>query len=482
MANLHLVGPEDLAVRGEIRFEPGILACKRKAGNATGLSLPFDAGRMGRLALQTCLLPDREAPYILSVELARHRIKMFIAKSEEWQMFDLSDDHPATEAWESARQIFSRALIASDPVEAWELGCESLTLGIEATERLANAHAEILLHRRYGGRPASSSTLGVKIWPSRSSPKIQEIVQKEFDHIVIPLRWNQLEVEEGKYNWDPVDQWMQWAQTNGKPVLAGPLLDFSRGALPKWLYVWQHDYDTCRDLAYDHIERVVDRYKSAVSIWNVATGINVNDNFEFTAAQMMDLTRMVSLVVRQSRKGARTMVELAQPFGEFAARNRDSLAPLTFVDRLVQEGIRFDCLGVQVLLGESSAGHMCRDLMQISSMLDRLFLLEVPIVVSAGVPSRQADVDGGWWMNQWDSETQARWASRMFGIALSKPHVETINWNDLFDHDRSDLTEAGLINDAGHAKPALNKLIGLRRRLRKPLGPLNLKSKGKALR
>ena len=51
-------------------------------------------GPMGRIMLQTCLLPQRERPYDLAIELARHRIKMFIAKCEEWQMFDL--DHRAS--------------------------------------------------------------------------------------------------------------------------------------------------------------------------------------------------------------------------------------------------------------------------------------------------------------------------------------------------------------------------------------------------
>ena len=47
------------------------------------------------------------------------------------------------------------------------------------------------------------------------------------------------------------------------------------------MYVWQHDYSTLRDLAYEHVERIVQRYKSVVGMWNIAAGINVNDNFQF---------------------------------------------------------------------------------------------------------------------------------------------------------------------------------------------------------
>src|SRR5690606_37920746 len=119
------------------------------------------------LMLQTCLLPERDQPYLLSLELARHRIKMFIVKCEEWQMFDLSMDDPAMIAWEEARQLFTRALNTAAPAEADLLSRQSLVKGLEATERLASLHADILLHRRFGTRPASSTTLGVRIVPGK---------------------------------------------------------------------------------------------------------------------------------------------------------------------------------------------------------------------------------------------------------------------------------------------------------------------------
>src|SRR4051794_16524602 len=100
LVNAHLIGADDLAQRGDISFEDGQIICRKRGAEAVGISLLFDASPMGSLMLQTCLLPDRERPYLLSVELARHRIKMFIAKSEEWQMFDLSADHPAMRLWE----------------------------------------------------------------------------------------------------------------------------------------------------------------------------------------------------------------------------------------------------------------------------------------------------------------------------------------------------------------------------------------------
>jgi len=475
LPNAHLIGPEELVVPGEVAFEDGCIVGRKRTSQAVGLELLADAGPMGELMLPTCLLPDREKPYLLNVELARHRIKMFIAKSEDWQMFDLSAEHPAMQQWEKARQIFTRALITENPMKADRIARDALAHGIDATEKLALAHAEILLHRRFAQRPASSSTLGVRVAPKRDAKGLRDVLQKDFDVVALPMQWNELEVNEGSYNWAPLDGWMQWAQQVRKPVVGGPLLDFSPAALPEWMHVWQNDYDTCRDLAYDHIERVVQRYRNSVGMWNIASGLNVNDGFRFTFEQMMDLARMAALVVRQARPGARTMVELVQPFGEHLAFNKDSLPPARFVERLLQEGIRVDAVGVQLLFGSGTIGHTARDLMQISNVIDRFAFLEQPVLVSAmGAPSENIDRDGGHWHEQWSPEAQATWISRVFAMLMSKPFVETVFWTDLYDHPRAKLPAAGLITDTGRAKPGLSRLVGARRRLRKPLGPLKL--------
>src|SRR5262245_47526396 len=105
LVNAHLIGPDEQPVRGEVTFESGVIHCRKRGSQAVGLCLQYDTGSIGKFMLQTCLLPDRQEPYLLTVELARHRVKMFLAKSEEWVMFDLSAEHPAMKLWEEARQL-----------------------------------------------------------------------------------------------------------------------------------------------------------------------------------------------------------------------------------------------------------------------------------------------------------------------------------------------------------------------------------------
>ena len=90
------------------------------------------------------------------------------------------------------------------------------------------------------------------------------------------------------------------------------------------------------------------------------------------------------------------------------------------------------------------------------------------------MPSEPVDPVGGSWQEPWTPEQQQKWVSRLFAICMSKPFVESIFWTDLFDHPLADLPAAGLITDTGKPKPALARLVSLRKHLRKPLGPLKL--------
>ena len=117
-----MLGPADARLRAEIKFMPdevgGVFTCKTEECPDAALRVQVDTGRGGVLLLQTCLLPPREEPYDLVVELARHRVKTFIMKCEEWHMFDPALAPGAVETFESARNTFTDALLDDDDFQA----------------------------------------------------------------------------------------------------------------------------------------------------------------------------------------------------------------------------------------------------------------------------------------------------------------------------------------------------------------------------
>ena len=59
-----------------------------------------------------------------------------------------------------------------------------------------------------------------------------------------------------------------------------------------------------------------------------------------------------------------------------------------------------------------------------------------------------------------------------FAVAMSKPFVESIFWSDLIDHPGSEIPTSALLTDSDKPRPVLSKLVNMRKRLRKPLGPM----------
>jgi len=496
----HIVGSDDNPMRGDVVFVDGAGTVEIRATpigeDVVALSLPVRAGRAGHLMLQTCIAPTREEPYSLYVELARHRIKHFIQKCEEWQMWDPGLARGAMRMWEEARGHFAQALLAQDAIASERHAQRSLEVGIEASEHLAMSHAEILLHRRYGAKAASSTTLGVVVRPGTPrTPALEEAILRDFDVLHLRADWREIEPKRGKPDFTQLDRWMQWAAEKKKPVMLGPLLDLREEALPDHARVFRHDYESFRDLAYDHIDRVAARYATNVGIWNVGSGFHANEFLELSVDQMIDLSRRAVVQVRQRNRKANTLMELVDCFGEGSVaagmmrsersersdrprRRGERILPWRFAELLQQEGIALSAIGLRLTPGR--AGSVARDLFQLSCLLDRFLGRESRLMLTSfGVPSIPLDSKCGFWREGWSGKTQASWSGRAVYIGLSKPFVEALFWAEATD-GAPDAKGFGLFDEQGQPQPVLAKLSGIRKRLRKPLGPRVLHEDGPA--
>lgn len=524
-----LIGPGDVPCPGDVRFENGRIVGERNSQESTGLMLQFpvvlpgDPPRpLGLLTLDTCLLRSRKEPYLLSLELARRQIMQFLNRFEDWGMFDLSPTDPILEQFEAARRRFTAALVAQkhdDPTdrtrvtmsaEADRLAREALGLAVDAAERLALAHAEREFPRRVSGErynnaveiyrsvhqetpPASASILvpgtvgvtlptrpmvGVSVDPAQFTEPLQKVIQGSADFLVMPMRWIDMEPKEGEYAFATTDRWIEWAIRTAKvPVVAGPLIDFRPDVVPEWLYIWENDYETLRDLVAEHVRQIVTRYRRTVTRWTVVSGLHINRHFPMTIDQMIEMTRICVLVTRKLHPAAKVVVEVNQPFGEYLAYSRRALPPLAYVELLNQAGVGIDGVGLRVQLGRPGVGGSARDLMALSIMLDRFALLERPVYVTAtGVPSQplsdpskeDAFRDAGWWRSPWSPETQAAFASDFTAMALSRPFVHSVVWQDLYDSTRKarEMPFGGMMGPNGETKPVARSMMEMRRSIR----------------
>ncbi|MEX0744944.1 MAG: endo-1,4-beta-xylanase [Phycisphaeraceae bacterium] len=490
----HLLGADDVGIRAQIRFEEGMITCDKSHLGAVAFALQFAVGDdAGDLMLQTCLLPERDEPYLLSLELARHRLMRIISKQEEWHLFDLDAHSPLADRIAQAKAAFVEALCnAHLPAEADRLARQALRLGLDASEELALVQANLVLQRRRETGHVSRNVLGCGIRLPDDDPRAQQALLENFDYIRIPMPWRILEPAEQEYDWQYVDAWCEWAFRNRMPIVAGPIGSFTPDVVPDWLYIWQHDYETIRDLLYEHIERLVTRYRSVVALWDVISGVHVNNNFAFNFEQLMDLTRMAVTVVKKVQPTARTLVEITQPFGEYYARNQRSIPPLMYAEMVLQSGIPFDGYGLKLVMGQPAEGGRTRDLMQLSALLDKYHSLGRSIHVSGiAVPSEPVAVqvaaepephaaaleetqkhessDGGYWREPWSDKVQADWVDAAYRVVLSKPFIESVAWLEMTDAADSELPGGGLLKADYQPRPALGRLRDLHHWLHEPV-------------
>ncbi|MGH7177715.1 MAG: endo-1,4-beta-xylanase [Tepidisphaeraceae bacterium] len=469
------VGPESVPISGDVAMNDGVLVVSRSEEHPLGLGLLWNLGELGEYELETARLQPREKPYNLNVELARFRLMKIVQKQEDWNLFDFAKAEKYNERFRAAQSIFADALgRLHEPERAAAMADESLAMSVELSEELANFHGELLLQRRRVGNLLPKHLLGCRVDSTIQNQKYKDTLADNFDFAVLPMSWKQLQPSEGSFVTGPVDEWVDLLVKKRVPIIAGPLVDLSDSAVPDWMFIWQHDFDTLRELAYEFVQRVVQRYRKAVSVWNVVSGLHTNTSFHLSFEQCIELTRLLVSQVKTSLPNARTLVSVTQPYGEYNARGTTSVPPMLYAEMVAQAGINFEAFGLELEMGVPTTGHYSRDLFQISCMLDRFSTMGRPVfLTSACCPGRNSPDSGdrsegkldpaaaGRWRKPWDAHLQAEWLDNVYKLALSKPYVESVAWGNLADINPS-LPGGGLLDDFLKPKPAFAKLQELR--------------------
>ncbi len=474
LAGAYVVGSDDVPLRAEISFKGGVVSCKKRAAGPAGLALLWEVPGAGTILLETIRVQERDRPYILQVELARGRLMRIQHKLEDWGLLDYEGVPELGAKVGQARDRLIDALKCDDPGQAAGLAEQSLSLSVQASEEISRYHSSVLLSRRKqsGGIPRRLFGCLLQLdYPTESSRKR---LAGAFDFVTLPMVWRDIEPSEQNFNWKPLDTWVEALSKGPVPMRGTALLSFSERNVPDWLYIWEHDFDTIRDLAFEHVRRVVNRYGQYIQTWTVASGLHGNNCFTFSFEQLMELTRMTAALTKQLCPRGSAILELIAPWGEYYARNQRTIPPLLYADMALQSGVNFDAFGLQFLFGPALDGMFVRDMFQIAAAIDQFAKLGKPLHITAvQVPSdtsagkgdaagEGSSSDGGSWRQPWNEQVQAEWLQRFTETALSRPFVETISWHSLADHVRQEVPHGGLLRADLAPKAAYKQLLSLR--------------------
>ncbi|MCF7957903.1 MAG: endo-1,4-beta-xylanase [Phycisphaerae bacterium] len=472
VVSTYLFGQDDIPVRSQVDYAEGELLGLRHSDSPVGLVTLWEVKDFGKLMLRTTRLPEKKKSYNLNVEIARGKLLRISQKREEWSMADLVISEELHQLIDAALDKFIDALCYLDkPAKASKLADESLTFALRAGEAMALSHANVYLEQRKKTQGFGRHCFGGCLDPSRiKDPTYQKYIKEHFHFVTIPVTWKQLEPKEHERQFELLDECVSFLSRNRIAIKIGPLLNFTPDAVPDWLYIWENDFEQVRDMAYDYITSVVERYGKKVQAWDVVSGMNVENSFQFSFEQIIEMSRSACLAAKHASPRSLILIEISEPWGDYYARNQRTIPPLIYLDMVCQSGVNFDGAGIKMHFGRALESMQSRDLLEIASLLDRFSIFGKPIHLSAvGVPSKLDKRDSvekcgeaGYWHGPWSEQSQANWLEQVYRISMGRPFIETITWQDIADKPDGILQHGGLVDAKLKPKQAFERITQLK--------------------
>jgi hypothetical protein len=463
-------GPDAMPWPTEVRVQPDRLTVRRAVEESGALVLPWDVEGVGRLMGSTATLMERPLPYLLQVELARGKVNQLRCQAADWRAggLQLADDlqRQVTEV----SSTFGRAVTHLPSDDAGALAQEALASAYRASADLVRIYLEQVFQIRHQRHPRLDTAFGCHLGRSVPEGEVAGALLGACNSVSLPLAWNVSEPSQDAYQWEAHDALLDWAEGHGLEVSAGPLVDFSSGRLPDWLWYYEQDLSALGRFMCRYVEAAVRRYRGRVRRWQLTAASNSASVLSLGEEELLLLTVRMAEAARQVDPTLELVVGLSQPWGEYMAVEDRNHSPFIFADTLIRSGLSLAALDVELLMGVTPRGSYCRDLLEASRLLDMYALLGVPLRVTLGYPSARgpdllADPDfrvaAGHWHGIGPAE-QAAWAQAFAALAVGKPSVQGVCWTDVNDAEPHRFPHAGLVDARGQIKPALQQLHLLR--------------------
>ncbi|HTU26414.1 MAG TPA: endo-1,4-beta-xylanase, partial [Pirellulales bacterium] len=461
-------GMDDLPWQGRSQWQDDQIFVKRVENDSGQYHIPWPIEGYGELLLGTATLMERDAPYRLSVELARgtiHRLRQHLAT---WQGWGLTVSDRVLTPLAAARKEFARAVTQQkEPAVADQFAAAAIERAVAAGDRLAQEFVEAALTARRQQAARNSALFGASLGSTAVDPAAGAWLPEVFNTAIVPLSWREVEQHEGVRDWSVADRQIEWCREHGMRVCGGPLVQLDRTSVPDWLYLWEGDDEAVVKFAADYVREAVNRYRGKVHLWQSAARLNVNDVLSLSEEQRLRLVVIAIEAVRQTDPKVPVTLVVDQPFAEFMAERECDLSPLHFADALVRAEIGLVAIGLEINLGYWPGGTGLRDVLELGRQIDRWSMLGMPLLLTLTMPSAAgADplarsaaqpVPFGA-KGELTVELQRQWIERLLPMLLTKPAVQGIFWNQLADNVAHDFPHGGLIDAAGKPKPAVEAL------------------------
>jgi len=464
-------GPDNMPWQTGLQFTPGQLSISRVVEESGYLVVPWAIDGRGLLMGTSATLIERPRPYNLLVELARGKVNQVRCQASDWRVGGLVVSPELEQRLRAAGLAFAHAVAGVPPEEASQQAQIALDLAYQTAQHLVSAYVTQVFHVRHQRQAQLDSTLACRLGKTVPPPNLAAQLTAAFNSVCLPISWGLVESEEATYRWDECDALVDWATKQKLEIFAGPLIDFSSAQLPAWLWQWERDLPGIASFMCKFVETAMRRYRNRIRRWQLTAASNCANILSLAEDDLLGLTYRLAESALHVDQSLELTVGISQPWGEYLALSESTHSPFLFADTLIRAGLKLSGLDIELVMGVTPRGSFCRDLLEISRLLDLYALLGVPLYVTLGYPSSangDADADpdlrveGGRWGNGFTAEMQAAWAAQAAPLVLCKPYVQGVQWTHFRDAEPHQFPHCGLADRRDNLKPALQKIRELR--------------------
>src|SRR5262245_5609935 len=139
----HISGLDGRIYPTRVEVAGNLITCRRPHSDSGKLHVPWPVRGYGRPVLSTASLREREAPYLLALELARGKLSEIRDQCAAWQLLRMAPPPEYQAIEQSAFRLFSRATaLQENAPEASRLAVDSIVQACRAAQVLVESYIE----------------------------------------------------------------------------------------------------------------------------------------------------------------------------------------------------------------------------------------------------------------------------------------------------------------------------------------------------
>jgi len=472
---IYLADADNRPRERDFDFDTGRLACYCRPPHRRRLFIRWAVRGFGDPVLRTRLLQPGRRLRNLAVELALGRIELIDSERARGALEGLQPSDALSTKIEQARQAAAEAerLDAADRAAASSLANKSLEIALPAGEELALEFARARLEHRRAAGALRGFMLGCAGFGLDAESVRGRRFLEIFNYATLPFYLSGMEPGPGRVEHGNVLRTARDLHARGLALKGHPLVwTYNKCTPPHRLLL---DFPSWCRISRERIARDVPPFRGLIGYWDIINEAHDTpwaNSPAFSSEQLVELTGVAAEATRAADPGAKLVVNVCLPFGEYAAGSEGRATTLEYVRACIDSGVDFDVVGVQFYYGGGLLQY-CWDMLEISRVLDDYAALGKEVhITELGIPSAMGPDpnamitegnDVGLWHCEWSGQTQADWVEQFYTVCMSKPAINALTWWSFSDAAKVFWPHSGLLDRQDEPKESFHRVAALRR-------------------